>query len=129
MDACYRDLPVHPRRRHPKHLSAARKTMKPLSLGSSFRTLQRSVALAIVFAVVLGGIAHAAHFHKEDFGQHSEVHLDCSLCTFMAGGAALPDMPAFGPAVASFLYLSSFARPAPRGIEAASYEARGPPRA
>lgn len=91
------------------------------------KPLGRQLALTLVFALVVGGITHASHFHKEDFGQRGETHLDCSLCTFMAGAAGPPDALILGHLAAPDFYPPFLTDPAPPRLAVASYEPRGPP--
>lgn len=83
----------------------------------------------MVAAVLLAGIAQAAHFHKSEFvsGSSSDVH--CLLCLYAAGSAA---PPAPTQLIATAM-LSQRAAPCPRALPCprshapASYDARGPP--
>jgi hypothetical protein len=88
------------------------------------------VALAMAFAVLFAGFAQAAHFHKDDLGQRIDAHSQCLWCAYSAGAATPPALTR--PAPIAFEYRSlliglnvvSWADQ----LNAASYEARGPPR-
>jgi hypothetical protein len=81
----------------------------------------------VAFAIMLAGIAQAAHYHKTELARGTtDVH--CLLCQF-AGANALPPaivqaLPA-APRSCSYRFpLTSFCPP---NHHPAPYEARGPP--
>lgn len=89
---------------------------------------RRRVLLIVIVAVLLGGIAQAAHYHKNQLAVGSnDVH--CLLCEY-AGGRAIPPAPLrltprpFAPyrAVITPTTLGCVQR-----LAVASYDARGPP--
>ena len=91
--------------------------------------LRRRVALAMAFAVLFAGFAQAAHYHKDDLAQRADTHLQCLLCAYSAGSAT-PPAPLHAPPIAfsyrSLLIALSIVSWAEQ-LNAASYEARGPP--
>lgn len=87
----------------------------------------RRITLVVMLAIVLAGIAQAAHYHKsEPTRGTTDVH--CLLCLY-AGGAAGP--PAITHAVPGAVRYSSYRFPAasilPLTHQLVPYEARGPP--
>ena len=90
--------------------------------------LRLRVALVVVWAMLVGGVAHASHFHDGDLDGHGDVHGDCLLCMYMAGSAASPEIPALVSDTPNRFPIVPGATPAPQGVEAAPYDARGPPR-
>jgi hypothetical protein len=88
------------------------------------------MAIAMTLALWFGGIAQAAHFHKDELGQRGESHLHCLMCLYAGGNATPPEAPQLvvGAAV---VRLCAVATPAslPTSFTLASYDARGPPRA
>jgi hypothetical protein len=89
---------------------------------------RRRLALLLVFAIVLAGIAQASHYHQPNATRGStDVH--CLLCLF-ASGSASPPVPAQAPAVPRLHYYVA-RRPAvtrsPASGPLASYDATGPP--
>lgn len=106
--------------------------MKAFSLTSllSSRLERRGIAFAVVFSLFVLGVAHAAHFHKDEFGpQHAQVHVDCALCLFMSGSAGPPAGLALGDEVPPTSDFPPYVPPSPQGIGIAPYDARGPPQA
>ena len=55
--------------------------------------LRRLVALIAVFAVFGGGLAQAAHFHKNEGLRGAETHLQCLLCMHADRWAGPPELP------------------------------------
>ena len=90
--------------------------------------MRNQIVRAVIFAVIIGGIAHAAHFHKEEPGRYDRAHVDCLLCMYLAGGAGPPDVFIPGVVFPAFFESPSQQTFAPKGVAAAPYEARGPPR-
>jgi len=92
---------------------------------------RRRIILALVLAIALAGLAHAAHFHKDELAGHSSpTDTHCLLCLFAAGTAG-PPAPA-GAVAAPAAHFAPALRVAGRGLAraaATAYEARGPPRA
>jgi hypothetical protein len=90
--------------------------------------LRRRIAIVMAMAVLLAGIAQAAHFHKLELGQHSDVHLQCLLCLHSAGTAGPPEVVRL---VQGAVTVRAFVSPAiaslPQDAAIASYDARGPP--
>ena len=89
---------------------------------------RRYLALLLVFAIVLAGIAQAAHYHQPNATRGStDVH--CLLCLF-ASGSASPPVPVQAPAAPRLRYYLA-RRPAvtrsPAIAPLASYDATGPP--
>lgn len=87
----------------------------------------RRITLLVVFAILLAGIAQAAHYHKsEPTRGTTDVH--CLLCLY-ADGAAGP--PAIARAVPGAVRYSSYRFPAASVLSlthhSVPYEARGPP--
>jgi len=82
----------------------------------------------MAIAVLLAGIAQAAHYHKDDQGHFGGADPHCLLCQYAGGTAALPALPAVPPALPPYRdYRPPHSVPFPEGILAASYDARGPP--
>jgi hypothetical protein len=115
-------------------LGSGRKRVKSLGLIRGVpliwsARLRRRVALAMAFAVLLAGFAQAAHFHKDDLGQRIDTHLQCLLCAYSAGSATPPALTRPGPIAVEYrsvligLNVVSWTEQ----LNAASYEARGPP--
>lgn len=90
--------------------------------------MRQRLALFVAVAVLIGGIAQAAHYHKTEQTQLADVHLQCLLCFSSTGSAGPPDAPHMVrsevPRVLRFIAVSV---PAPDRLETSSYEARGPP--
>jgi hypothetical protein len=104
--------------------------MTRLSLHSLRRPLLRqSLALLATVALLLSGLAQAAHFHRSDTARGAETHLQCLLCLHADRWAGPPDLPkAAAPSLTAialvvFLTISAASCRFPR-----RYDARGPPR-
>jgi hypothetical protein len=83
----------------------------------------------MVAAVLLAGIAQAAHYHRDKLGRPGSVDTHCLLCLYAAGTAAPPAIhQATRPAETR---LRERVDPHCIGCAenhyAASYDARGPP--
>jgi len=91
---------------------------------------RRRVALALAVAVLLAGIVQAAHYHKDELGHLAGTNVHCLLCLYAGGTAPLPVLPAV-PAAPPPNRDDRSPRSIPclGGIFAASYDARGPPKA
>lgn len=88
------------------------------------------IVLAMAVAILLAGIAQAAHYHKDESGHFSGQDEHCLLCTYAGGTSAPPVPPVLPPALPlSRDYRPPHSIPSPEGILAASYDARGPPAA
>jgi hypothetical protein len=89
---------------------------------------RRHLALLLVFAIVLAGIAQAAHYHQPNATRGStDVH--CLLCLFAASSAS-PPVPAQAPAVPCLRYYLAphpASTPCPSFAPLAAYDATGPP--
>lgn len=88
---------------------------------------RRHIALAVALAILIAGIAQAAHYHKSAPTRGTtDVH--CLLCLY-AGGTAGP--PAIAQAVPAAVRYSSYRFPCaqvfPLTHQSVPYEARGPP--
>jgi hypothetical protein len=88
---------------------------------------RRCLALVVAVAILLAGIAQAAHYHKADPARGTtDVH--CLLCLF-AGGTAGP--PAIAAALTPAVRYSSYRFPSalvfPLTHHPVPYQARGPP--
>ena len=91
--------------------------------------VRRRLTLFMAVAVLLAGIAQAAHFHRDELTGGGTPDVHCVLCLFAAGSAAPPaiaqllnrETPRYDiPRPPAFL-------PAPQNPDGASYDARGPP--
>jgi len=84
----------------------------------------------MAIAILLAGIAQAAHYHKDAQGNFGGPDPDCQLCQYAGGTAAPPVLPTVPPVPPPYRdYHPPHSIPCPEGILAASYDARGPPRA
>jgi hypothetical protein len=94
----------------------------------SVARVRRRIALAMAFAVLFGGIVQASHFHKDDIGRHGDLHPQCLLCLYSTGNAGPPELPRViqGPLIRRPVLIVQ-AISSPQSIDAASYDARGPP--
>lgn len=82
----------------------------------------------MALALVLAGIAAAAHYHKDEQGKFRGADPHCLLCLSAGGTGAppvLPGLPAATPPHHD--YDPPHSIPCPQGYLAASYDARGPP--
>jgi hypothetical protein len=90
--------------------------------------LRRLIALIAVFAVFGGGLAQAAHFHKNEGTRGAETHLQCLLCVHADRWAGPPELPQqAGPALAISTVIAPLSAAQPGRSRAGSYDARGPP--
>jgi len=102
--------------------------MSALPRTFSYVRVRRRIALAMAIAILLAGIAQAAHYHKDKQGTFGGTDPHCLLCQYAGGAAALPVLPAVPPALPPYRdYHPPHSIPCPEGIVAASYDARGPP--
>lgn len=102
--------------------------MSPTFRPFSTARLRRRFALFMAVAVLIGGIAQAAHYHKVELAQRGDVHLQCLLCMASAGSAGPPDAPRLvQSAVICVVCSAPLPTPRPESLNAASYDARGPP--
>lgn len=104
--------------------------MKPFATLERLRCspLRRLIALIAVFAVLGGGLAQAAHFHKNEGARGAETHLQCLLCVHAdrwAGPPALPQRT--GPTLAISRLIAPLTAARPNRPRAGFYDARGPP--
>ena len=92
--------------------------------------VHRRVALAMGIAILLAGVAQAAHYHRDEQGNFGGADPHCLLCQY-AGGTAAPPVPFTVPAAPLPYrdYRPPHSIPCPEGYLAASYDARGPPAA
>ncbi len=88
---------------------------------------RRRIALVVAVAILLAGIAQAAHYHKAEPARGTtDVH--CLLCLFAAGTAGPPVIAAALPPPTRYSsYLFPPALVVPRTHQPVPYEARGPP--
>ena len=102
-----------------------------LSLTSLSKARPRQcIALALVAAILLAGIAQAAHYHKDEQGDFGGKDVRCQLCQYAGGTAALPVVPTVAAALPPYReYQSPHSIPSPECLFPASYDARGPPKA
>ncbi|MGC2461836.1 MAG: hypothetical protein WA446_12855 [Steroidobacteraceae bacterium] len=92
------------------------------------RPLRRLIALIAVFAVFGGGLAQAAHFHKNESAHHAEMHLQCLLCMHADRWAGPPELPQqTGPTLAVSTVIAPLTTEQPSRPRAGFYDARGPP--
>jgi hypothetical protein len=90
--------------------------------------LRRLIALVAVFAVFGGGVAQAAHFHKNEAGRGAETHLQCLLCVHGDRWAGPPELPQqTGPTLAISTIIAPLTAAAPNRPRAGFYDIRGPP--
>ena len=90
--------------------------------------LRRLIALIAVFAVFGGGLAQAAHFHKNEGARGAETHLQCLLCVHADRWAGPPELPKHaGPTLAISAAIAKLTAAQPTAARAAFYDARGPP--
>lgn len=90
--------------------------------------VRRRIAWAMAVAILLAGIAQAAHYHKDKQGDFGGADPHCLLCQYAGGTAALPVLPTVPPAPPLYRdYHPPHSTPCPAGILVASYDARGPP--
>ena len=89
---------------------------------------RRRLALLLVFAIILAGIAQASHYHQANATRGStDVH--CLLCLFAASSAS-PPVPAQTPAVPCLRYYLAphpSDTPCPTLAPLTGYDATGPP--
>jgi hypothetical protein len=90
--------------------------------------LRRLIALLAVLAVFGGGLAQAAHFHKNEGLRGAETHLQCLLCVHADRWAGPPELPQHsGPVLVVVTVIAAVIAANPLPARAASYDARGPP--
>jgi hypothetical protein len=86
------------------------------------------VALIAVFAVFGGGLAQAAHYHKNEGVRGAETHLQCQLCMHADRWAGPPELPQHnGPSLAVSTVIAPHTTAARSQPPAGFYDARGPP--
>ena len=90
---------------------------------------RRHIAWALAVAIFLAGIAQAAHYHKDDL-QSGTTDVHCLLCLYAASTAGPPPVVQLvqGNVQRCCSYRCPAALPRPQLDDAASYDARGPPR-
>ena len=90
--------------------------------------VRRRIALAMAVAILLAGIAQAAHYHKDKQGDFGGADPHCLLCQYAGGTAALPALPTLPSAPPLYRdYHPPHSTRCPEGILLTSYDARGPP--
>jgi hypothetical protein len=90
--------------------------------------LRRLIALVAVFAVFGGGLAQAAHFHKNEGARGVETHLQCLLCVHADRWAGPPELPQHsGPTLAVSTVIAPLTAAAPTAARSTFYNARAPP--
>ena len=90
--------------------------------------LRRLIALIAVFALFSGGLAQAAHVHKNEGARGAETHLQCLLCVHADRWAGPPELPKHaGPTLAISTAIAKLTAAQPTAARAAFYDARGPP--
>ena len=90
--------------------------------------LRRLIALIAVFALFSGGLAQAAHVHKNEGARGAETHLQCLLCVHADRWAGPPELPKHaGPTLAISAAIAKLTAAQPTAARAAFYDARGPP--
>jgi hypothetical protein len=81
-------------------------------------------------AILLAGIAQAAHYHKDELVHPGSTDVHCLLCLFAAGSAPppaiLPLVRLPGPKHCDYRLADS--NRCPESTDPASYDARGPPK-
>jgi hypothetical protein len=89
--------------------------------------LHRQMLPLLAGFVMFAGIAQAAHFHHEDAGQ-PDTHLQCLLCLHAASGGGTPHVAGVVriTRVVQILHVQSPTLSF-QTVDAASYDARGPP--
>ena len=96
---------------------------------SQFR-VRRRIALAMAAAIVLAGVAQAAHYHNDKQGDFGGQDVHCLLCQYAGGSAAPPVVPTLPAAPPPYReYQRPHSVPCPECLFPASYDARGPPNA
>ena len=99
-------------------------------LGTFPVRVRRRIAWAMVIAILLAGIAQAAHYHKDKQGHFGGADPDCLLCQYAGSSAAPPVVPTVPAAPPPYReYQSPHSVPCPECLFPASYDARGPPKA
>jgi hypothetical protein len=89
---------------------------------------RRLIALIAVLAVFGGGLAQAAHFHKNEGLHGAETHLQCLLCVHADRWAGPPELPQhIGPTFAVSTLIAPLVTTAVSRRRAGFYDARGPP--
>jgi hypothetical protein len=90
--------------------------------------LRRLVALVAVLAVFGGGLAQAAHFHKNESARGAETHLHCLLCAHADRWAGPPELPKhIGASLAISSVITPLTTVEPSRPPAGFYDIRGPP--
>ena len=91
---------------------------------------RRHIAWAMALAILLAGIAQAAHYHKDELTRGStDVH--CLLCLYAASSAGPPAPVELQPRIVPRYcgYRGFSVLPDPQRAESSCYDARGPPAA
>ena len=90
--------------------------------------LRRLIALIAVFALFGGGLAQAAHFHKNESARGAETHLQCLLCVHADRWAGPPELPThIAPTLAASTLITPLTAAQPGRPRAGFYDIRGPP--
>jgi hypothetical protein len=88
----------------------------------------RLIALIAVLAVFGGGLAQAAHFHKNEGARGADTHLQCLLCVHADRWAGAPELPKHaGPTLALSTVIAPPSVREPSRPRAGFYDIRGPP--
>jgi hypothetical protein len=97
------------------------------SLPASQPRSRRHIAWVVVVAILLAGIAQAAHYHKTELARGTtDVH--CLLCLFAGAQAGPPAIAQALPAAPRYYtYRSPLTTVCPPSHHPAPYQARGPP--
>ena len=92
------------------------------------RRLRRAVTLLAACAVLMAGLAQAAHFHKDEPARGVDTHLSCLLCMHADRWAGPPELPAVAAPILDLdTLIASPAATLAHPTRVASYDARGPP--
>jgi hypothetical protein len=90
--------------------------------------LRRLIALVAVFAVFGGGLAQAAHFHRNEGARGAETHLQCLLCVHADRWAGAPELAKqTGPVLTVSTVIAPLTAVSASRPRAGFYDARGPP--
>lgn len=90
--------------------------------------LRQSLALLATVALLIAGMAQAAHFHKDDSNRGVDTHLQCLLCLHVDRWAGPPQLPqAVARSLTFIALLVVFATGIVFCRVPRHYEPRGPP--